>query len=510
MAYKVYLSPSNQPRNICVFGHSEKQHCEELVHKMIPRLQARGIQFKVRPDSGGTTNWIAESNAWGAQLHLPIHTNASSGTARGTRFGFYTGRQDSAKACLLFKNNFVKIYPLPDKVKTCTYPFAEAKNPKCPSVYCEVVFHDNKADALWFHENMDQIAENLVQSIAEQLGVQEMKVNVKLTRQENADFYKVPIGTVITLDMEEYLLGVVPAEVGNAPLEASKAQAIAARSYAFHRVGSLDDTTMSQAYRAPRSIDPRYINAHNGVRQTAGQMLYYGDKVAQTYYSHSNGGKMLACHEVWSQTIPYLITRDDPLTLATGEVKNGHAVGLSQVGAIYAAKQGITHKQILDFYYPGTVIVNAGAIPPPITPPAPPTEEKPLYEAIVITKNPNSLNVWTTIKSGSKGLVPRGARVRVFEEVNANWARIKYGNLSGYVDRQYLKKETPFVEYEATVNTFYFLSLNIWKDTNKRGTYGKVPRGTKVTVLEEVNATWAKIRYGSIIGYSDRRYLKKA
>ena len=428
---KVYLSPSNQPRNMCALGHSEKQHCEQLVQLMLPMLHAKGIEFKVRPQTGGVSDWVRESNAWGADLHVPIHTNAASGTARGTRFGFYPGRNDSMKACQVFRDNFKKIYPLPDKVITTTYNFAEAKNPKCPSVYCETVFHDNRQDAEWFHANMSRIAQNFVESIAEILGVKESLVNIKLTRQENADFYNVPVGTVISLDMETYLLGVVPAEIGNPHIEACKAQAVAARSFGYVRAsaGTIDDTTMNQAYRAPRSVHPSYPNAHQAVRDTAGQMLYYNGKVATTYYSHSNGGKVLACHEVWSQNIPYLITKLDPWTT---EPKNGHGVGLSQMGAIRAAEAGLSYREILNFYYPGTLLNN---------------ESEPVkvnYQAKVDTVNPLSLNIWSdTNKSSSLKKVARGDVVNVVEEVNATWAKVEHEGTVGYADRQYLVKISP-------------------------------------------------------------------
>ena len=36
---------------------------------------------------------------------------------------------------------------------------------------------------------------------------------------------------------------------------------------------------------------------------------------------------------------------------------NGHRVGMSQKGAVYAAQQGRTAEEILQFYYPGTTII---------------------------------------------------------------------------------------------------------------------------------------------------------
>jgi N-acetylmuramoyl-L-alanine amidase len=280
-----------------------------------------------------------------------------------------------------------------------------------------------------FGDSMDRLRAR----VAERLNA--MNVRIKLTRQENADFFSVPLNTVITLDMETYLLGVVPAEIGNAPLEACKAQAVAARSFGFVRAsaGVIDDTTMNQAYRAPRSVHPSYPNAHRAVKETAGQMLHYGGKVASAYYSHSNGGQVMACHEVWRENIPYLVGKPDPWTT---EPKNGHGVGLSQMGAVRAAEAGLTYREILAFYYPGTSLSAAEDNT---------EKEEPItvsYKATVNTSKPLSLNLWeNTNKSSSTGFIPKGDTVDVLEEVNANWARVSYKGNTGFVDRQYLVRE---------------------------------------------------------------------
>jgi len=261
-------------------------------------------------------------------------------------------------------------------------------------------------------------------------------VSVTLTRQENADFYKVPVGTVVALDMETYLMGVVPAEIGNAPLEACKAQAVAARSFAFHRMGAVDDTTLNQAYRAPRSVNPAYPNAHKGVRDTAGQMLFYGSKVAQTYYSHSNGGKVYACDEVWSQVIPYLTSKPDPWTT---EPKNGHGVGLSQMGANRMAEQGKTYKEILSFYYPGTTITGEYGTQP---------KEEIMHDltghrARINTNKDAGLYLWST-RTKARDLinVRKGEIVSVIEDHNPDkadgWVTAIYQGVQGFADKQYL------------------------------------------------------------------------
>ena len=40
-----------------------------------------------------------------------------------------------------------------------------------------------------------------------------MNINIKLTRSENASYHNTSVGTIITMDIEEYLRGVVPSEV---------------------------------------------------------------------------------------------------------------------------------------------------------------------------------------------------------------------------------------------------------------------------------------------------------
>lgn len=60
-----------------------------------------------------------------------------------------------------------------------------------------------------------------------------MDIKIKLSREENIKHY----GAIeITIDLEDYLLGVVPAEIGNANVEACAAQAIASRTYAVNTI----------------------------------------------------------------------------------------------------------------------------------------------------------------------------------------------------------------------------------------------------------------------------------
>ena len=179
-------------------------------------------------------------------------------------------------------------------------------------------------------------------------------IRVKITRDKS--------NRIITLDLEEYLRGVVPSEMPSTwPIEALKAQAVAARTYAMSKLNSsrsydVDDTTAYQAYRSDRTRE----STDKAVKETAGQVLKYGGKLISAVYCASNGGKTISAKQKWGHEHAYLPAQSDPYDAASGQKKNGHGVGMSQHGARQAALKGLTYKQILSFYYPNTQIVSSG------------------------------------------------------------------------------------------------------------------------------------------------------
>lgn len=183
-----------------------------------------------------------------------------------------------------------------------------------------------------------------------------MTIKVNITTAKNMQFFKCEKNTIKEVELEDYVAAVVASEIGNSNIEACKAQAIAARSFAVAR-GVLegkaisDDASKAQAYVASRN---NYTRCNQAAQETAGMVLTYDNKCASTYYCHSNGGRTYSCKEVWGQDKPYLIARKDSWTK---EEKSGHGIGLSQVGAIYAGENGVRFQDILEFYYPGTTLM---------------------------------------------------------------------------------------------------------------------------------------------------------
>ncbi|QJD81814.1 SpoIID/LytB domain-containing protein [Cohnella herbarum] len=105
--------------------------------------------------------------------------------------------------------------------------------------------------------------------------------------------YNQSLAVVNDVDFEQYLYSVVGGEVSASwPLEAQKAQAVAARSYALfagvgYQIANVVDTTLSQAYNGISSENP---NSTAGVTQTAGEVLTSGGKIINAVFSANSGG----------------------------------------------------------------------------------------------------------------------------------------------------------------------------------------------------------------------------
>ncbi len=113
------------------------------------------------------------------------------------------------------------------------------------------------------------------------------------------------------LDLESYVRGVVPVEIGRGNrhiLEALKAQAVAARTYAYRKVqksnGVLDATISDQVYGG---VDVESNWTNRAVEATTGEILTYEGEPIRAFYSSTCGGRTEPGVDVWPQIeAPYL------------------------------------------------------------------------------------------------------------------------------------------------------------------------------------------------------------
>lgn len=133
------------------------------------------------------------------------------------------------------------------------------------------------------------------------------------------------------VELESYIASVVGSEVSPSwPIDALKAQAIAARSYALvhylrpaHNLFDLGNTERWQVYKG---IDSEWNTTRQAVEETRGLFLSYKGGVVESMYAAS----------------------DDIVKNVFG------GRGMSQTGALTLAQQGYNYQQILHKYYPGT------------------------------------------------------------------------------------------------------------------------------------------------------------
>jgi len=121
------------------------------------------------------------------------------------------------------------------------------------------------------------------------------------------------------IHVDEYLKGVVPAEMGKLTgqeLEALKAQAVAARTYSLSRLGQyaergydLEATVADQVYKGAKGEDPL---ASRAVDLTRGEVLISEGKLISAYYHANSGGMTEHVEKVWD--LPkesYLVPTED-------------------------------------------------------------------------------------------------------------------------------------------------------------------------------------------------------
>lgn len=157
----------------------------------------------------------------------------------------------------------------------------------------------------------------------EKISIAEEKVKLHILNHQT--------GEVLEIGLEEYVAGVVAAEMpASFPLEALKAQAVAARTYAVKRLQVPDprvknvnreadlstDSTINQAWISPTEMKKRWGKwnyAKNkrkivqAVEETRGTVLVYKEQLIDPVYHASCGGNCTEnSGEVWKFSVPYL------------------------------------------------------------------------------------------------------------------------------------------------------------------------------------------------------------
>lgn len=206
-----------------------------------------------------------------------------------------------------------------------------------------------------------------------------------------------PDGRIVAMATDDYLKGVVPAEMGyifRRAYEALKAQAIASRTYAATRClpdsagdpevcepgldANVDTTTRTQVWQPVR-----YDVSDAAVDATSGQVVVTADGVlVPTLFFARAVDRTRASQDspcCGGRALDHLraVSSPDPFARAWG-----HGAGMSQEGAAVLASWGATADEILAHYYSGT------GVTPPMIPPRPAAAEGSIDKAVEAEPGP--------------------------------------------------------------------------------------------------------------------------
>lgn len=152
---------------------------------------------------------------------------------------------------------------------------------------------------------------------------------------------------VNAVNLENYIYSVVASEMGSSfEPEALKAQAVAARSYAYsnmnkfiHEGFNLSSDIYSQIYNGSKNVNSKIKAA---VDATKGLYAKYKGQVINATYSSSNGGVIASSDDVWGNPFPYLVAKYDPFSMNTPNVNWSYEISKDNLDNLIAS---ITNKK---------------------------------------------------------------------------------------------------------------------------------------------------------------------
>ena len=136
---------------------------------------------------------VSESNNWGADLHVCIHTNACNGKVSGTRIFSYNSTGEGRKAANAVYKVLAPLTPGKSESVSNYADLYEIKNTGCPCVYIECEFHDVPSIAKWIVEHTTEIGEAIAKGICNYYGVT-YKAPIKASTTTSGTIYRVQVG----------------------------------------------------------------------------------------------------------------------------------------------------------------------------------------------------------------------------------------------------------------------------------------------------------------------------
>ncbi|MFP4697174.1 MAG: stage II sporulation protein D [Eubacteriales bacterium] len=139
-------------------------------------------------------------------------------------------------------------------------------------------------------------------------------------------------GETLELSLDEYIIGVVAAEMpANFEIEAIKAQAVAARTYAIKQMGdenTVNVTSLKQSYIDQEEMEkiwgvslyPEYYSKiKEAVLMTSEEVIVYQEKPIEAVFHSTSAGRTQASTDIWNTELPYLESVDSDFDIESPE-----------------------------------------------------------------------------------------------------------------------------------------------------------------------------------------------
>ena len=171
MSKRIYLSPSSQPDNMYAVGNvSEQEQCRKIAVALKEALDRCGFWCHAGL-SGTMYTRAAESDKFGVDLHLPIHTNACNSKVAGLRIMVYEMGGEAEAIARAIDKYLAPVTPGESDGISAMPNLYEIKATDAVCVYLEVGFHDNPEEAKWIIDNTNKIAEMIARGLCEHYAV---------------------------------------------------------------------------------------------------------------------------------------------------------------------------------------------------------------------------------------------------------------------------------------------------------------------------------------------------
>lgn len=239
MGHKVFISPSDQVKNTYAGGGTtEAIQCGKIGIATKAALERCGFEVMLL-QYATMAEKCAASDAFGAELHMPIHSNGFDGKVSGTRIFYHSDGGEGHKAAKAILATLGPVTPgSPDMVQA--YPaLYEIRVPKAPTAYIEADFHDVQAVADWIVDHTQDIAEAICEGVCDYFGVE------YIAEEEQKE------APIRMLEFEELLrLHEKALEDNDAGAWSEEARQWAIREGIVNGIGYLEDGTQNYAWEA--------------------------------------------------------------------------------------------------------------------------------------------------------------------------------------------------------------------------------------------------------------------